>query len=209
MFWEFNSDNNSMVYGGFDSPSPGFRLDYGLLQFATDFSLGVLTEPNGAKHLFVPTSTANQFTTEDSSYILAQYPATSGNPVIVTYKNGLKAFFQLFDTTYPYQYRPYQIEDTNGNIVAIAYHDANSLRINTITDTVGRVIQFTYDSTGTMLQSVAQLNSSGQVFRQYNFAWATNQVIKFNFTTSAATAGLGLPPGNLTSGQTTESLLRA
>src|SRR5260370_13231166 len=67
MVWEFNSDNNSMVYGGFDSPSPGLRLDYGLLQFATDLSMGILTEANGAKHLFVPTSTANQFTTQDSS----------------------------------------------------------------------------------------------------------------------------------------------
>jgi RHS repeat-associated protein len=206
MVWEYNSDNNSMVYGGFDSPSPGFRLDYGLVQFATDVSLGILTEPSGAKHLFVPTSMANQFTTQDSSYILVQYPASAGNPVIVTYKDGLRVLYQVFDTTYPYQYRPYQLEDTNGNILAIAYQDSNSLRINTITDTVGRVIRFTYDSaTGTMLQSVAQLNSIGQVFRQYSFSW-TNQVINFNFTRSA-TAGLGLPPGYLTSGQTTENLL--
>jgi RHS repeat-associated protein len=208
LVWEFNSDNGSMVYGAFDNPSPGFRLDYGLLQFASDLSLGMLTEPNGAKHLFVPTGTAGQYTTQDSSYILVQYPATSGNPAIVTYKNGLKAFFQLFDTTYPYQYRPYQIEDTNGNIIAITYLNSNGLGINTITDTVGRVIQFTYDSTGKMLQSVAQLklNSNGAVLRQYNFTWAANQVINFNFT-SPATAGLGLPPGNLTSGQTTENLL--
>src|SRR5437660_4550780 len=105
----------------------------------------------------------------------------------------MRVFYQLFDTPYPYQYRPYQVEDTNGNIIAIAYQDANSLRINTITDTVGRVIKFTYDSaTGAMLQSVAQLNSSGQVFRQYTFAWQ-NPVINFNFTRSG-TAGLGLPP---------------
>ncbi|HJX84157.1 MAG TPA: hypothetical protein VJ723_07430, partial [Candidatus Angelobacter sp.] len=206
--WEYNSDNNSMAYGGFDNPSPGFRLDYGLLQFASDLSLGVLTEPNGAKHLFVPMSTANQFTTQDSSYILVQYPATSGNPAVVTYKTGMKVFYQLFDTSFQYQYRPYQIEDTNGNIIAITYQDANSLRINTITDTVGRVIKFTYDSaTETMLQSVAQLYSSGQPFRSYYFGWAQNQVLTFNFTKSA-TAGLGLPPGSLTSGQSTVNLLR-
>jgi hypothetical protein len=205
LLWEYNSGNNTMVYGGFDNPGPGFRLDYGVLMFATDLSLGILTEPNGSKHLFVPTGTANQYTTQDSSYILVQYPTTSSNPVVVTYKNGLKVFFQVFDTTYLYIYRPYQIEDTNGNIISIVYQDANSLHVSTITDTVGRVIRFSYDSTGTMLQSVAQLNSSGQVFRQYTFGWE-NRVINFNFTLRA-TAGLGIPPGFLTSGQTTENLL--
>jgi RHS repeat-associated protein len=205
LLWEFNSDNNTMVYGGFDNPAPGFRLDYGLLEFATDLSLGILTEPNGGKHLFVPTAVANQFTTIDSSYILVQYPATAGNPVIVTYRNGLRLYYQLFDTTYQYQYRPYQIEDTNGNIIAIAYLNNNALSISTITDTVGRVISFKYDSTGTMLQSVAQLGSNGQVFRQYSFAWV-NKPINFNFTLKA-TAGLGIPPGFLTSGQSSENLL--
>jgi RHS repeat-associated protein len=206
LVWEYNRDNRTMVLGGFDSPSPGFRLDYGLLEFATDLSLGILTEQDGSKHLFVPTATANQYRTDDSTYILVQYPATAGNPVIVTYKSGLRVFYQLFDTTYQYQYRPYQIEDTNGNIISIAYLNSNSLGISTITDTVGRVIQFSYDSTGKMLQSVAQLSSSGQVFRQYNFTWAQNQIVTFNFT-RRATAGLGLPPGYLTSGQTTENLL--
>src|SRR5579859_6761511 len=205
LLWEFNSDNNTMVYGGFDNPAPGFRLDYGLLEFATDLSLGLLTEANGGKHLFVPTAVANQFSTVDSSYILVQYPATAGSPVIVTYKNGLRIYYQLFDTTYQYQYRPYQIEDTNGNIISISYLNNNALSINTITDTVGRVISFKYDSTGTMLQSVAQLSSNGQNFRQYSFNWV-NKPINFNFTLQA-TAGLGIPPGFLTSGQSTENLL--
>lgn len=207
LLWGYNSDNNTMVYGAdFDSPAPGFRLDYGLLQFAADQSLGILTEPTGAKHLFLPTGITNQYRTNDSTYILVQYPATAGNPVIVTYKNGLRIFYQLFDTTYPYQYRPYQIEDTNGNIISITYLNSNALSINTVTDTVGRVIRFSYDSTGKMLQEVAQLNSSGQVFRKYSFVWAQNQPLTFNFTLSA-TAGLGLPPGYLTSGQTTVNLL--
>jgi RHS repeat-associated protein len=204
--WDFNRDNNTMVYGGFDSPSPGFRLDYGLLEFSTDLSLGILTEPNGARHLFLPTGTANQYQTLDSSYIGVQYPGNSTGSVVVTYKSGVKISYQPFDTAYQFQYRPYQIEDTNGNVVSITYLNANSIGISTITDTVGRVISFTYDSTGTMLNKIAQLNSSGQSIREYRFTWLPNQILTYNFTLKA-TAGLGLPPGYLTSGQTTVNLL--
>ncbi len=202
LLWQYNSSNNSMVYGAdFQTPSPGFILGYGEVDFSTDQAVGILTEPTGARHLLVLNGSFPNYHTTDSSYVQVVYP-TSGNPLTATFNDGLRAFYQPFtalanNTT---KYRPYQIEDTNGNLISIVYNDPNDLNISTITDTLGRVIQFTYDSTGTMLQHVNLLDGSGNVFRQYTFSWAQNQTLTFNFTKSA-TAGLGLTPGYYTSGQ--------
>lgn len=211
LLWEFDLDNNSMVYASdFQFPSPGFSLGYGYVDFSTDLALGILFEPTGARHLFLPNGTANQYHTTDSSYIQIQYPTTTGGPVIATFKDGVRSFYQPFTVlgNNHTEYRPYQIEDTNGNFISIAYTNPNNLNISTITDTVGRVIQFTYDPTGTMLQSVAELppNNNQVSALQYTFGWAQNQTLTFNFTLKA-TAGLNLPPGYLTSGQSTVNLL--
>lgn len=209
LLWEFNSDNNSMVYAGeFEFPGPGFSLGYGLVDFSSDQAVGVLFEPNGARHLLLPNGFP-QYRSTDSTYIQLQYPTTTGGPVVVTFKDGIRCFYQPFTVLVNNhtEYRPYQVEDTNGNLIAITYTNPNNLNISTITDTVGRVIQFSYDSSGTMLQSVGELPPPGQVSALfYTFGWAQNQTLTFNFTLQA-TAGLGLPPGYLTSGQTTVNLL--
>jgi RHS repeat-associated protein len=199
LVWQLNTENGSMDYAAnFDTPSPGFTLGFGGIDFSTDGAVGMLTEPTGAKHLLLLNGYPNYHTT-DSSYIQVVYSTT--NPVTATYKDGLKVSFQPFTVQVNgrTQYRPFQIEDTNGNYISITYNDPNDLNISTITDTVGRRIQFTYDSTGTMLQHVNLLDGAGQVFRQYTFSWAQNQTLTFNFTRQA-TAGLGLTPGYYTSG---------
>jgi RHS repeat-associated protein len=201
LLWEFNNENRSMVYGAnFDTPSPGFTLGFGGVDFSTDQAVGFITEPTGAKHLIVPTTFPNYHTT-DSTYINVVYPTTAGGPAVATFKDGTRVFYQPFTVLVNgrTEFRPYQVEDTNGNFISISYADPNDLNISTITDTLGNVIQFTYDATGKMLQSVAELDASGHVFRQYSFSWIQNQTLTFNFT-RRATAGLGLTPGYYTSG---------
>lgn len=208
LLWQHNSENNSMVYAADFQLSPGFTLGYGAIDFSTDLAVGMLTEPTGARHLLVSsTTTANQYNTTDSSYIQVQYPANTGSPAIAAFKDGLRVFYQPFTVLVNgrTQYRPYQVEDTNGNLISIVYADPNDLLISTITDTVGRVIKFTYDSTGKMLQTVAQLDNSGNVFRQYTFSWQS-LTLTFNFTLQA-TAGLGLAPGVYTSGTSTVNVI--
>ncbi len=207
LVWQFNSDGNAMRFGAdFDTPAPGFRVGYGLVDFSSDHSVGILTEPTGAKHLLVQNGFPS-FQTTDSTYIQVQYPTVAGGPVIATFKDGTKTFYQPF--TVPANnhtlYRPYQIEDTNGNFISITYANATDLNINTITDTVGRVIQFTYDANG-KLQSIRQLDSSGLVFRQYTFSWETRP-LNFSFT-RLVTSGPGpIQQTIMTSGQIQVSLL--
>ncbi|HEY6251223.1 MAG TPA: RHS repeat-associated core domain-containing protein [Candidatus Angelobacter sp.] len=207
LVWIYNGSNNSMVLAAdFNTPSPGFTLHYGLVQFSPDLSFGVFYDSTGARRLFFQTATPNLYQTQDSTYIQIQYPSTSGGSATVTYPSGLKLICQPFtvlanNTT---EYRTSQIEDTNGNFVSITYINNNDLRINTITDSVGRVIKFNYDSNG-LLSTVAQLHADGSVFRQYTFTLSP-LTVTFNFTLKA-TAGLGLTPGYLTSGQTVVNVL--
>src|SRR5258708_649652 len=187
LVWQFNSDDNAMHYGGdFDTPAPGFRVGYGFVDFSSSQGIrnrgvGLLTEPTGAKHLLVQNGFPNYHTT-DSSYIQVQYPTVAGGPAIATFKEGVRIFYQPFTlpTNSHTLYRPYQIEDTNGNIISITYANSSDLNISTITDTVGRVIQFAYDANG-KLQSIGQLDGNGQVFRQYTFSWETRP-LTFGFT---------------------------
>jgi RHS repeat-associated protein len=207
LVWQFNSDGNAMRFASdFDTPAPGFRVGFGLVDFSSDHSVGILTEPTGAKHLLVQNGFPS-FHTTDSTYIQVQYPTVAGGPVIATFKDGVKSFYQPFTVpaTSHTLYRPYQIEDTNGNIISITYANANDLNIDTITDTVGRIIQFTYDANG-KLQSIRQLDSGGQIFRQYTFAWETRP-LNFSFT-RLVTSGPGpIQQTIMTSGQTQVNLL--
>src|SRR5260370_5412237 len=203
LVWPFNSENNSMDYAADFQTSPGFYVGYGSIAFPTDQAVGMFTEPTGARHLLVRTSSnadAIQFRTTDSSYMHDQ-ESTNGSLALGALRDGTQVFYQSFTVLVNgrTQYRPYQIKDTNGNFISITYNDPNDLFISQITDTVGRAIQFTYDSTGKMLQNVNLLDGGGNVVRQYTFSWAQNQTLTFNFT-RAATAGLGLTPGYYTSG---------
>src|SRR5258708_1431928 len=212
LVWQFNSDDNAMRFGGdFDTPAPGFRVGYGFVDFSSNQGIrskgvGLLTEPTGAKHLLVQNGFPNYHTT-DSSYIQVQYPTVVGGPVIATFKDGVRSFYQPYTLLANNHtlYRPYQIEDTNGNIISITYANSNDLNINTITDTVGRVIQFAYDSNG-KLQSIGQLDASGHVFRQYTFSWELRPP-PFSFT-RLVTSGPGPIQSTLiTSGQSQVNLL--
>src|SRR5262249_51798133 len=56
----------------------------------------------------------------------------------------------------PRLFRPVQVKDTNGNYISITYVANHNQLISTITDTLGRVIQFNYDGSN-RLTSVKNL----------------------------------------------------
>lgn len=170
-----------------DTPSYGFRLDFGFFEMSGDGTVATLTEADGTKHPLTQIATQTApfygFTSTDASYVQVQMPAASGNPVVVTYRNGLRVFYSTFASPSGFDFRPYQIEDTNGNIIAITYQNNNNLLLKSITDTIGRVINFFYDSTGTMLSCVttgSSCTASGAT--TYNFSWNPSYLLNFNFT---------------------------
>jgi RHS repeat-associated protein len=165
-----------------DTPSYGFRLDFGWLQFCCagdGVSSGVLTEANGAKHL-IEVSASGQYVTTDSSGIQLQNTNTG---LVAIYRNGTKVTYTLINPAgFELAYRPITIEDTNGNVISINYLNNNNLLLSSVIDTLGRTISFGYDPTVTRLVCVTlgnACNAPGQP--TYNFNWNQNYVLNFAF----------------------------
>jgi hypothetical protein len=129
-----------------DNPSIGFRLDYGYIEFASDGSAGIITDATGAKRTLAlanpqPNPTAGvTWITTDSTY--TQVFVANVGPVVATLKSGARIFYQSFTADTTLEYRPYRIEDTNGNIITINYMNANNLSLMAVTDSLGRTIGF-------------------------------------------------------------------
>lgn len=143
-----------------DNPSYGFRIDFGFIDFST--TPYILTEPDGTKHPI----DSNSLTTTDGSNII--YDFTNRK---LTYKNGNVVYYEPTSSTSNY-FRPFKIEDTNGNFISITYNSGFS--INTITDTLGRQVVFGYNASGE-LTSITSGNKTitftwAQIHLTYSFA---------------------------------------
>ena len=186
--WTFNPANNSVTFNAdHDWPSYGFRLDFGLMEYVG--GRYILVEANGAKHAFVDNNDGT-FDTADSTYInfslnagVACSSCPGGGSWPVTYKNGRQVWYEFFPSSAAPQqttsfFRPRKINDTNGNFITITYVSGTDQQINTITDTLGRVIQFNYDANG-HLSSITS-NSGARTWA--TFTWATNYIFAYNFS---------------------------
>ncbi len=152
--WTIDKSSNTATFNADrDFPGYGFRLGFSYIegpfpnQFFTNSYL--LTEPDGGKRE-LKFKTGNIYESSDSSYI--DYDSSTR---ILRRKDGTKWEYQQVGTST--FFRPIKIRDTNGNYISITYRsdydsDPNlkaSLKaqtINTITDTVERVITFNYDA---------------------------------------------------------------
>jgi YD repeat-containing protein len=144
-------------------PGPGFSLGFGRIVFYTTQFGGnptgkyLLIDPDGTRH-YLGTGTfleGGSLQTSDGTHITFIGNANYGRTLI--YKNGTS--IQI--TPVNNRLVPTQIFDTNGNLIEIAYkpdcyYDQSGghcgvfppTSIDYITDTLGRRIQFQYDSNG-------------------------------------------------------------
>lgn len=194
------------------SPSAGFRLDYGYIDWNTseNVSTAVLVDATGAKHpLVAATQFGSQFNTTDSTYISVQHHFGTGSTDldsdIVTYKDGKQAFYQeapgslvtccsggIVSGSHMIT-RPVKIEDSTGNFITINYEDTASTNLSSVVDTVGRTISFVY-SNGllTCVTDATTCNAAGS--RTFNFAWNTNYILNYQFSSYVVEWPALLPP---------------
>lgn len=171
--WSRSSDGLTLN-ADIDNPSPGFRgLDFGFLQWNAANSDWILTAANGNKSELMNVSGTSLYQSQDSTYI--QF---NGSTNVLIYRDGTQMFYGQFGTT-PFSstspLRPNTIENTNGNIISIAYANTLNLSISSITDTLGRVVNFTYDSSG-------RLTTISQGTRTVTFSWNTAYVLNYQFS---------------------------
>ena len=156
--------HNSRVWGRHGSavtfdpvaswPSPGYSLGFGrVIPYAVEYSGSIpfrakylLIEPNGTRHYLGQSGWAGYAPisgeTTDGSHI--KFSGTI-NGVTVQYKDGTTVSYTVNNN----RLLADRIQDSNGNYITIAYAPSGPpLAIDYITDTLGRIIQFSYDSGG-------------------------------------------------------------
>ena len=144
------------------TPSPGFRLGFPVVQEVFfDAQVGVnvrpMILPSGQRVEFRQVGTSNIYETADSSYLqLIDY----GNTLTVRSTDGtVMNYVKYFD------WRCTQIEDRNGNLLTINNHWWGD--IQNITDTLGRVITFNYDTNANPIS----ITQNGRTEPWVTFGW--------------------------------------
>jgi RHS repeat-associated protein len=164
--------------------APGFELhlpylqqryqnqDYGLYAY-------MLVMPSGGRVEFRRVGTSNIYESEDSSYAQLTDNGTGG--ATIRMRDGTLYTFGWNEITTSQwgqqsvkSRRCTQIKDRNGNFITAAYNTNGALI--SITDTLGRVINFNYDPTMNVLTSITQTRNGT------TFTWATFSYGIVNFS---------------------------
>ncbi|HEU4796796.1 MAG TPA: S8 family peptidase, partial [Pyrinomonadaceae bacterium] len=145
-FMKFNAD--------LGSPAPGFRLGLPTLQqkflnSATGIYAYLMVLPSGARVELRQVST-NIYESQDGNY--THLDDSNASAPVVTMSNGTRLSFTQVSVNS--EFRCTQIKDRNGNYISATYNTTNG-HLQTITDTLGRLITFVYDANSN-LQSIRQ-----------------------------------------------------
>ncbi|HEX8247055.1 MAG TPA: RHS repeat-associated core domain-containing protein [Pyrinomonadaceae bacterium] len=131
-------------------PAPGWNLGVGKMVLPGGNSGAMIIEPDGTRRGYTGTvttyGTSQWFTgyTTDGSFIDYGYSGYNGYTTgYANYPNGTRV---SYGAGYDWVIYPTSIQDVNGNVTTITYVNNQGPRISSITDTMGRVIQFHYDA---------------------------------------------------------------
>ncbi|MBI3651315.1 MAG: RHS repeat protein [Acidobacteria bacterium] len=170
--------NNVMAFDAVNGePSPGFTLGFGRIvayQSGANYRL-IWVEADGTRHYLGQGSysTTQTYTTTDGSDI--SYTGNVAYGGTISYPNGTTLLIQVINN----RLLPTQITDRNNNYISISYKDGLSgfspNAIDFVTDTLGRVVQFNYDSSSHLTSIVApgfggtSTNPVSQTIAQFDY----------------------------------------
>lgn len=148
------------------NPAPGFRLSLPTLQqrflnSATGIYAYLMVTASGGRVELRQVGTSNIYESEDGSY--TQLDATNPSSPVVRTSDGTQLTFT--PVTVNSEFRCTQIKDRNGNYISADYNTTNG-HLLTITDTLSRVISFSYDATD-------NLTAIRQTWAGVTHDWAT------------------------------------
>jgi hypothetical protein len=124
----------------------------------------VVTLPSGYRVPLRQVGTTNKYEAVDGSYL---YLSVQSPANILYTPDGTQYTYNAY-SNYTGARRCSQVKDSNGNYLTIAYNALGS--INTITDTAGRVLNFSYDSTyGHLLQITQNWLGQAHVLAQFDY----------------------------------------
>ncbi len=170
-YMKFNAD--------LGSPAPGFRLGLPTLQQRfLNSQAGIyaylMVTPSGGRVELRQVGSSNIYESQDGSY--TQLDVSNPNAPLVRTTDGTQLTFT--PVTINSEYRCNQIKDRNGNYLTATFNSTNG-HLQTITDTLGRVITFVYDGN-------SNLSAIRQTWGGVSHDWAT-----FNYGEVLVAPGFG------------------
>ncbi|HWT02747.1 MAG TPA: hypothetical protein VN256_21040, partial [Pyrinomonadaceae bacterium] len=150
-------------------PAPGWNLGFGKMLALGINNGAMIVEPDGTRHPFTGTITfgPNQNYTDFVGH------TTDGTFIDYSYHTGLNGVMTRADARYPngmlVEYTaagpagiyPTRVTDAQGNFITITYVNNTGPHIQTITDTLGRVVTFHYDANNLLTAITAPGLTSG------------------------------------------------
>jgi RHS repeat-associated protein len=168
----WNKSSSTITYGvDRDWPAPGWTLGFGKIIGQGVYNGSVIVDADGTRHGYKGAVSTGGLGTFFSGH------TTDGTFIDYTHETGSGGLLKYANATYPdgtfVEYTvassdggalyPSQITDANGNYITITYVSNVGPNIETITDTLGRVVKFYYDSTNAnLLTAVTAPDESGQ-----------------------------------------------
>ncbi len=132
-------------------PAPGFSLGFGKLLGMGVYNGCMLVDADGTRHSYTGQITVYNWGTigimhtTDGSFIDYSYITGYGGAISWARAQLPNGTVIIYGAAGPGAVYPQSIEDANGNWLYITYVNNSGPRIETVTDTVGRVISFHYD----------------------------------------------------------------
>jgi YD repeat-containing protein len=153
--------------------APGFRLDFPIIegpywndQASTNFYLMVM--PSGARVELRYTGNANTYESQDSAHL--QLQVIDSTHILVRPTDGTRMSFNSNNGLW----RCNEIKDRNGNYLTITHNNAGDL--SSVTDTLGRVVNVTYDGNGN-IQAIDQTwNGQTPPHHWATFGWGSANI---------------------------------
>jgi RHS repeat-associated protein len=173
--WDVDTANSTVSLNtDRDSPSYGFRLDFGFMEYDANNAQFILTESDGSKHSMPLTANMINGSIYDSSD--GTFIEFNNQSLILVYRDGTTMKYQAFPSVATL-FRPIQIKDRNGNYITINYvaGTGNDQHIDTVVDTLGRVIKFVYDGANHLSQithAVSPATEPSGTHVWATFSWA-------------------------------------
>ncbi|HEV7903688.1 MAG TPA: S8 family serine peptidase [Pyrinomonadaceae bacterium] len=157
-------DNSAVKYDADrGTPSAGFRLGFPVIESrffnpATNKNTYLMIAPAGERVELRQVGTSNVYEAANSSYL--QLADNGGGALTLRMTDGTQLSYVLSGNAY----RATQIKDRNGNYISVSYYGHGG--IQTITDTLGRALNFYYDGNNRPI-------SIKQTWNNAEHTWAT------------------------------------
>lgn len=170
LVWTKDAPLSSVVFdadGGF--PGPGFRLGLPVIEplffdpQSTSYSY-LLVTPSGARVALRQIGTSSLYESADSTYL--RYDASL---MVLSAPDGSRLTYGAIGG----EYRCTQVEDRNGNRLSVLYNYSG--QILSVTDTLGRIVSFQYDSNNNPLSITQAWGSQTHTWATFSYGAVTVQ----------------------------------